>query len=403
MSAKSSSRTTGQQSAAPSSRPSTRTPKPQTDYADQEEEYKRLNAQLEAKTQALVEEADQVLRNQDRLLSADTHDRNYSLLDQVDTDEQLFRDMQSAALKPTDVRRGHTPSSQQQQNLSARSRKPSITKLQSRTGNEVALVSDDRYDQSIDRTVIQDKARSTFDKAVADIETKMNRTKMSANTNVMDLDEDDIFPGAAKDMGSEAKIRFLKARLRVMQEELERMQTECTRREEENERVNLKVKESDDDRTRLNRVITTLQDQLEKYKKMSSDTKSKLDTTEVELNSLRKEYDQTKRQTKKQQQDQTQTDTKLNRALEEAERYKQQLNKMQQTTKDASEQDKKKIEQLTNENRRLEKQRLELMNAFKRQLKLIDILKKQKLHLEASKMLQFAEEEFCKAIEWNTS
>ncbi|CAF4322233.1 unnamed protein product [Adineta steineri] len=76
---------------------------------------------------------------------------------------------------------------------------------------------------------------------------------------------------------------------------------------------------------------------------------------------------------------------------------------MQQTTKDASEQDKKKIEQLTNENRRLEKQRLELMNAFKRQLKLIDILKKQKLHLEASKMLQFAEEEFCKAIEWNTS
>jgi len=116
---------------------------------------------------------------------------------------------------------------------------------------------------------------------------------------------------------------------------------------------------------------------------LSSDTKSKLDTTEVELNSLRKDYDQTKRQTKKQQQDQTQTDTKLNRALEEAERYKQQLNKMQQTTKDINEQDKKKIEQLTNENRRLEKQRLELMNAFKRQLKLIDILKKQKVfHLK---------------------
>ena len=150
--------------------------------------------------------------------------------------------------------------------------------------------------------------------------------------------------------------------------------------EEENERVNLKVKESDDDRTRLNRVINTLQDQLEKHKKLSTESKSKLDTTEVELNSLRKEFDQSKRQTKKQLQDQTQTDTKLNRALEEAERYKQQLSKMQQTSKDASEQDKKKVEQLTNENRRLEKQRLELMNAFKRQLKLIDILKKQKVN-----------------------
>jgi hypothetical protein len=29
-------------------------------------------------------------RNQDRLLSADNHDRTYSLLDQVDTDDQLY-------------------------------------------------------------------------------------------------------------------------------------------------------------------------------------------------------------------------------------------------------------------------------------------------------------------------
>jgi hypothetical protein len=30
----------------------------------------------------------------------------------------------------------------------------------------------------------------------------MNRTKLSVNNNAMDIDEDDIFPGAAKDMGS---------------------------------------------------------------------------------------------------------------------------------------------------------------------------------------------------------
>ncbi len=102
-----------------------------------------MNAQLEAKTQALVEEAEQVLvsiswiwlsfvlfyylkRNQDRLLSAgNNHDRTYSLLDQVDTDDQLFRlenwtiylydshswsfmcrDMQTASLRPNDVKVG---------------------------------------------------------------------------------------------------------------------------------------------------------------------------------------------------------------------------------------------------------------------------------------------------------
>jgi hypothetical protein len=75
-------------------------------------------------------------------------------------------------------------------------------KFHPKIGDEVAIVDDNRYDQSIDRTVLQDKARSTFDKTVADIETKINRTKASVNTNPIDIDEDDIFPGAAKDMGS---------------------------------------------------------------------------------------------------------------------------------------------------------------------------------------------------------
>ncbi len=100
-----------------------------------------MNAQLEAKTQALVEEAEQVLvsiswiwlsfvlfyylkRNQDRLLSAgNNHDRTYSLLDQVDTDDQLYglgyeiihlydyyyfnfisRDLQAVSSRPKEVK-----------------------------------------------------------------------------------------------------------------------------------------------------------------------------------------------------------------------------------------------------------------------------------------------------------
>jgi hypothetical protein len=82
-------------------------------------------------------------------------------------------------------------------------------KLHPKIGDEVAIIDDNRYDQSIDHTVLQDKARSTFDRTVADIETKMTRTKMSANANVMDIDEDDIFPGAAKDMGSGEIIQMI--------------------------------------------------------------------------------------------------------------------------------------------------------------------------------------------------
>ena len=76
-----------------------------------------------------------------------------------------------------------------------------VRRFHPKIGDEVATIDDNRFDQSIDHTILQDRARSTFDKAVADIETKINRTKTSVNTNVIDND-DDIFPSAAKDMGS---------------------------------------------------------------------------------------------------------------------------------------------------------------------------------------------------------
>ena len=119
------------------------------------------------------------------------------------------------------------------------------------------------------------------------------------------------------------------------------------------------------------------------------------------MQSVKKEFDASKKAFKKHQQDETQAELRINRLLEENEKYKQQFNKVQIQSKDINEQEKKKIEQLQIDNKRLEKQKQELIQAFKKQLKLIDILKKQKMHLEASKMLQFSEEEFLKALEWN--
>ena len=68
-----------------------------------------------------------------------------------------------------------------------------------------------------------------------------------------------------------------------------------------------------------------------------------------------------------------------------------------------NEHDKLKFESLSSENKRLQKQKVELIQAFKKQLKLIDILKKQKMHLEAAKILQFSEQEFINALEWNAN
>jgi len=48
----------------------------------------------------------------------------------------------------------------------------------------------------------------------------------------------------------------------------------------------------------------------------------------------------------------------------------------------------------------LEKQRNDLIAAFRKQMKLIDILKRQKMHIEASRLLAFTEEEFMKTLDW---
>ncbi|ELV12900.1 Testis-expressed sequence 9 protein [Tupaia chinensis] len=42
--------------------------------------------------------------------------------------------------------------------------------------------------------------------------------------------DDDIFSGVSKDIGTEAQIRFLKAKLRVMQEELDNVVCECNKK-----------------------------------------------------------------------------------------------------------------------------------------------------------------------------
>ncbi|XP_054307591.1 testis-expressed protein 9 isoform X5 [Pongo pygmaeus] len=214
---------------------------------------------------------------------------------------------------------------------------------------------------------------------------------------------DDIFSGVSNDIGTEAQIRFLKAKLRVMQEELDNVVCECNKKEDEIQNLKSQVKNFEEDFMRQQRTINMQQSQVEKYKTLFEEANKKCDGLQQQLSSVERELENKRRLHKQAASSQSATEVRLNRALEEAEKYKLELSKLRQNNKDIANEEHKKIEVLKSENKKLEKQKGELMIGFKKQLKLIDVLKRQKMHIEAAKMLSFTEEEFMKALEWGNS
>ena len=93
-------------------------------------------------------------------------------------------------------------------------------------------------------------------------------------------------------------------------------------------------------------------------------------------------------------------ETHLKRALETVSRLKTQVSELQTNVQGDSTGQQTKNDVLEGRIKLLEKQRTDLISAFKKQMKLIDVLKRQKIHIEASRLLAFTEEEFVRTLDW---
>ncbi|KAJ3347516.1 Golgin sub A member 2 [Kappamyces sp. JEL0680] len=199
-------------------------------------------------------------------------------------------------------------------------------------------------------------------------------------------------------LGQEATNRFLKAKLHVLQQELESLVQE---RQENGLAIALlteKLKISEEARAKEHKQVATLEGQLAKTTKAQDDAQEKLASTLAELARVKKENENQTRQSKQSEQEMHARDVKLNRALDEVERLKSLSGQKEAEFKDKLEAGKRTAEDLFAENKRLQKQKAELLNGFKKQCQLIEVLKRQKMHVEAAKILQFTEEEFMRTI-----
>ncbi|XP_032370482.1 testis-expressed protein 9 [Etheostoma spectabile] len=357
------------------------------DLFAKEEHYKLLNAELEAKTADLVRQAEQLMREQSEVLAKPL---STLLLTDIEDEEK------SRIIKPQQC-------TVQEPGVKMTKRKVTSTShnmCTGKQGNELHWkTATPKMSHVDDLAAVADSADCFLAKTIRGMEEKMDDTGIHENV------VDDV-ANAGDNIGSgvsDAQIRVLKAKLRIMQEELDQLSCEYYKKDDENAKLSAKMKELEEERARLQKTTNIQQTQIEKHRALALESDKKSDGLQVQVSALHKEIENLNRSQKQAAGVHSTVEVRLNRALEEVERLKTQLNKMNQMNKDKISEEHQSKENLLAENKMLKKQKAELIVGFKKQLKLIDILKRQKMHLEAAKLLSFTEDEFMKALDWGNS
>ncbi|KAJ4947248.1 hypothetical protein JOQ06_009286 [Pogonophryne albipinna] len=358
------------------------------DLLAKEEQYKLMNAELEAKTAELVRQAEQLMRDQNEVLSKPL---STLLLSNIEDEERSRipklkqRTLQGPGVKGVTKKR--VTSTSNNMCTGQQDKEPHLKTATSKASRVDDLVAG------------EDSADFFLANTIRSMEEKMNDIMIHESV----MDDIDTAGETVGSGVSDAQIRVLKAKLGIMQEELDQFSCEYYKKDDENAKLSAKIKELEEDRVRLQKTTNIQQTQIEKHRALAEESNTKCEGVQLQVSALQKEIENLNRSQKQAAAVHSSVEVRLNRALEEGERQKTQLNKMKQTSKDKISEEHQSKEHLLAENKMLKKQKAELIVGFKKQLKLIDILKRQKMHFEAAKLLSFTEQEFMKALDWGKS
>ncbi|KAJ3359956.1 Golgin sub A member 2 [Allomyces javanicus] len=195
----------------------------------------------------------------------------------------------------------------------------------------------------------------------------------------------------------EATNRYLKARLLVVEGELDKLHA-SSRTKSNADPAASKLAQLESAYRKLTKDHANLQTSHTKLTTQAQRDAHRAETAEAQIAQLKRELaakDKVAKST-----DVDARDAKLNRALEDADRLRAQLARAETDRRDQVDKVQRAHDRVVAELKRVEKQKAELMVGFKKQAALIDVLRKQKLHLEAVKLLSFTEDEFAKVLDW---
>ncbi|XP_029701819.1 testis-expressed protein 9 isoform X1 [Takifugu rubripes] len=336
------------------------------DLLTKEEEYKQMNAELEAKVADTVKQADQLMREHNEVLLTDT----------TDEEEPRLKHNQRKLKDPS-----------------------------------VKMVSNKEVTSAFKNMHIGKEPHSKTRSSEAHHINDIVGSPEQLLANVISGMEEEVDHGAfsrasefnAGERIADARVHVLRAKVRIMQEELDQLSSEYYKKDDLNDKLRATIKELEDDGAKLQKTISIQKVQIEKHRASADESSRNCDALRLEVCALKKELEDLNKSHKQAATSHSSTEVRLNRALEELEKVKAQINRMNQMSADKIGEEHRSKENLLAENKLLRKQKEELILAFKKQLKLIDVLNRQKMHFEAAKLLSFQEEEFTSALDWGPS
>ncbi|XP_012298571.1 testis-expressed protein 9 isoform X2 [Aotus nancymaae] len=294
---------------------------PGPDLLALEEEYKRLNAELQAKTADVFRQAKEIIRDRQEVLSRPLSTQMKSC---DDKDDYSLRGL----LPSEGIVHLHSETKPKTKNIDpvnkVRNKLPSANKGR-KTNSSVKLKYSD-VQTANDVAIPEDFSDFSLAETFIKIEGHLEEEGLPECIG-------DTFSGASNDIGAEAQLRFLKAKLHVMQEELDNVAYECNKKEDEIQNLKLQVKNFEEDFMKQQRTIHMQQSQVEKYMTLFEEANKKCDGLQQQLSSVERELEDKRRLQKQAASSQSATEVRLNRALEEAEKYKLELNKLRQNNK----------------------------------------------------------------------
>ena len=247
--------------------------------------------------------------------------------------------------------------------------------------------------------VLQDGVHIDNDDSICKRKKKSIVSRPNYDAICTDQDDCNDFLKETSNMSAEQIVRVQKAEIESLSNQLKRMSLLKQEGDKTIKELNATACSYKTDNDRLEKVVSSFSTSKKNGENARQDRKE-LESMRVENKTLVKEVANLQSHVKNAERNSQTRELRLKRALQSVEKFKQLMLDRKVKNSDSLETSREEVKDLTKKIKDMEKRSDDMMLLFKKQMQLIDVMKRQKVHLEASRMLQFTEEEFKSVLDW---